>query len=75
MEGCLGGVNVIMNNQPLLRLMDQLVLMRVQTRWLRLGLFQSICPTIMYEPMKANVVPDDLNCSQCSRLIFPAMAA
>ena len=55
---------MITDHQPLLRLMDQPVLTRVQTRWLRLGLFQSIRPTIKYQPRKANVVADALSCSQ-----------
>ena len=40
------------------------MLTRVQTRWLRLGLFQSIRPTIKYQPRKANVVADALSRSQ-----------
>ena len=44
--------------------MDQQVLTRVQTQWLRLGLFQSIHPTIKYQPGKANVVGDTLSRSQ-----------
>ena len=34
-------------------------------RWLRLGLFQSIRPTIKYQLGKANVVADALSRSQC----------
>ena len=52
------------NHQPLVRIMDQQVLTRVQTRWLRLELFQSIRPTIKYQPKKANVVADALSRSQ-----------
>ena len=36
----------------------------VQTRWLRLGLFPSICPTIKYQPGKAKVVANALSQSQ-----------
>ena len=48
--------------------MDQPVLTRVQTRWLRLRLFQSIRPTIKYQLGKANVVADALSRSQCSTI-------
>ena len=44
--------------------MDQQVLTRGQTRWLRLGLFQSIHPTIKYQPGKANVIANALSRSQ-----------
>ena len=40
------------------------MLTQVQTRWLRLGLFQSIRPTIKYQPGKANVVANALSQSQ-----------
>ena len=64
MDGCPGGVIVVTNHQPLVCLMDQQVLNRVQTRWLRLGLFQSIHPTIKYQNGKANVVADALSWSK-----------
>ena len=55
---------MVTDHQPLVRIMDQQVLARVQTRWLRLGLFQSIRPTIKCQPRKANVVADALSRSQ-----------
>ena len=64
MEGCPGGVTVVTDHQPLVRLIDQQVLTRVQIRWLRLGLFQSIRPTIKYQPGKANAVAETLTRSQ-----------
>ena len=35
-----------------------------QTRWIRLGLFQLVRPTIKYQPKKANIVADALSRSQ-----------
>ena len=64
LEGCLGGVTVITDHQTLTRIMDQQVLSRAQIRWVRLDLFQSISPTIKYQPDKANIVADALDRSQ-----------
>ena len=66
MEGCPGGVTVVMDHQPLTHYMDQSVLSQVQTRWLHLGLFQSIWPSVKYQPGKANIVADALSWSQHS---------
>ena len=49
------------DHKPLTLLMDQQVLSRSQTQWIRLGLFQSIQPKILYQPGKANVVADALS--------------
>ena len=64
MEGCPGGVTVITNHQTLTRIMDQQVLSRAQIRWVQLGLFQSIRPTIKYQLGEANIIADTLSRSQ-----------
>ena len=69
MEGCLGGVTVITDHQPLTLLMQQHVLSRVQTRWIRLGFFQSIQPTIRYQPGEANILADALSRSRREEFI------
>ena len=66
LEGCLGGVTVITNHQPLTHLMEQQVLSRLQSRWLRHGQFQSIQPKMQYQPGKANIVADALSRSRAS---------
>ena len=64
LEGYLGGVTVVADHQKLTHYMDQPILSWVQTRSLRWGLFQSIRPTVKYQPKKANIVADALSQSQ-----------
>ncbi len=64
LEGCPKGVTVVTDHQTLTLLMEQPVLSRSQTRWVRLGLFQSIMPKIQYQPGKANIIADALSRSQ-----------
>ena len=56
---------MVTDHEPLVCIMDQQVLTRSQTRWSRLGLFQSIYPTIKYQPGKANTVANAFSKSQC----------
>ena len=57
---------VIIDHQTLTHLMEHQVLSRLQSRWLRLGLFQSIQPKMVYQPGKANIVADALSRSKTS---------
>ena len=64
LESCLEGTTILADHQTLIRIMDQPVLTRAQTRWMRLGLFHSIKPIIKYNPGKANIVANALSRSQ-----------
>ena len=64
LEGCPGGVTVITDHQPLIHTWTSLSFPGYRSRWLRLGLFQSIRPIIKYQPGKANIVADALSWSQ-----------
>ena len=63
-EGCPGGVTVLTDHQTIRSLMDQQVLTRAQTRWMKLSLFQSISLTIQYNHGKANILADALSRSR-----------
>ena len=52
---------VTIDRQTVTELMEQQVLMHAQMRWVWLGLFQSIRPTVKYQPGKANIVTDALS--------------
>ena len=57
---------MITKHQPLTHLMEQQILSWLQSRWLRLGLFQSIQPKMVYQLGKANIVADALSRSRPS---------
>ena len=46
----------------------------MQTRWIRLGFFQSIQPTIRYQPKKANILADALSKSRREELTRSGIA-
>ena len=71
LEGCPGGVTVVINHKPLTLLMDQQVFSWSQTRWNHLGLFQSIQPKIKYLLGKPNVVANALNRQQTTQRTRP----
>ena len=52
------------DHQPLTLIMQQATLSQAQTRWVRLGFFQSIQPAIVYQPGKANILADALSRSK-----------
>ena len=54
----------MIDHQPLTLIMQQATLSRAQTRWVRLVFFQSIQPTIVYQPGKANILADALSRSK-----------
>ena len=65
LEGCPSGAIVVMDHQPLIHYIDQPVLSQVQTRWMQLGLFQLISPTMKYQLGNANIIADAQSRSQC----------
>ena len=58
---------MITDHQPLTHLMEQQVLSQTQSRWVRLGLFQSINLKFKYQPGKANIVANALRRSRPHR--------
>ena len=64
LEGYPGGLTVMTDHQSLTLIMQQATFSRAQTRWVRLGFFQSIQLTIVYQPGKANILADALSRSK-----------
>ena len=54
----------MIDHQPLTLIMQQATLSGAQTRWVRLGFFQPIQMTIVYQPGKANILADALSRSK-----------
>ncbi|GAB5407488.1 MAG: hypothetical protein Aurels2KO_57190 [Aureliella sp.] len=61
LEGAPKGTTVYTDHQPATHFLQQRVLSRTQTRWLKAGYFQSIMPKIVYLPGRSNVVADALS--------------
>ena len=59
---------MVIYHQPLTHLIEQEVLSPTQSRWIRLGLIQSINPKLKYNPRKANIVADALSRSRPHRI-------
>ena len=64
LEGYPGGVTAMIDHQPLTLIMQQATLSRAQSRWVRLGFFQSIQPIVVYQPRKANILENALSRSK-----------
>ena len=62
---------MIADHQPLTHLMEQPVLSQLQSCWLRLGLFQSIHPKMVYQLGIANIVADALLWSRPNAVTSP----
>ena len=60
----LEGVTTMTDHKQLTLFMDQQILSSSQTKWLRLGLFQSIHPKIGYQRGKAKIVANALSRSK-----------
>ncbi|MEM7375695.1 MAG: reverse transcriptase domain-containing protein, partial [Bacteroidota bacterium] len=60
-EGCLGGITVYTDHEPVKNFMKQAHLSRTQARYMKLGFFESIRPEIKYIPGKQNIVGDAIS--------------
>ena len=59
---------MLTDHQTLTLLMQQQILSWVQTKWIRLGFFQAIQPSIRYQPGKADILVDALSKSRREEL-------
>ena len=58
---------MVTDHQPMTHLMEHQALSQMQSRWVRLGLLQSINPKFKQHPGKANIVVDALRRSRPRR--------